>query len=201
MNGSVAWLVTVVGCLVGIAGVGVAVVTRDRRRRPERPGPLRGGDVDDARRLKPGDVVEIRRVSYPIRGSVHLIEGAWSWAEHLLDTADGDKRWLSVEVDRDLELVLWAAEPSATVAPGAPTIDYAGRRYAWEESGQARYSATGSVGLEPRGTVRYHDYRARDGARLAFEAYGESGWEVARGERLHRSEVTVHPQGDPEKVD
>lgn len=208
MDGSVAWLVTAVGCLVGVAGVVVAVVALGRaRKRPEPAGPgdpFRDTDADalrgDPRKLKPGDIVEIRQVSYAVRGSVHLVEGAWSWAEHLLDTVDGAKRWLSVEEDPDLELVLWDAEPAATITPGAPTIDFAGRRYSWEESGQARYSATGSTGLDPSGTVRYHDYRAQGGARLAFEAYGEAGWEVARGERLHRSEVMVYPQGGPEMV-
>ncbi|MEH0935666.1 DUF4178 domain-containing protein [Micromonospora psammae] len=202
MDGSVALLVTAVGCLIGVAGLAIAVVVLRRGRKQARlaaPDPFRDTDADapwgDPRTLKPGDVVEIRQVPYAIRGSMHLVEGAWSWVEHLLDDPDGARRRLSVEQDPDLELVLWDAEPGATVTPGAPTIDFAGRRYSWEESGQARYSATGTTGLDPTGTVRYHDYRAQDGARLAFEAYGESGWEVARGERLHRSEVTVRPQG------
>lgn len=208
MDGSVAYLVAAVGCLVGVAGVVIAVVALARQRKrtgPAAPGdPFRDTDADalrgDPRKLKPGDIVEIRQVSYAIRGSVHLVEGAWSWAEHLLDDAGGTKRWLSVEEDPDVELVLWNAEPGATVTPGAPTLDFAGRRYSWEESGQARYSATGTTGLDPTGTVRYHDYRAQGGARLAFEAYGEAGWEVALGEPLHRSEVMVYPQAGPDKV-
>ncbi|MFJ6196791.1 DUF4178 domain-containing protein [Micromonospora sp. NPDC092111] len=205
MNGSVAYLVATLGCLVGVAGIVVAVVALRRGKktgRPAAPGdPFRDTDADalrgDPRTLKPGDIVEIRQVSYAVRGSVHLVEGGWSWAEHLLDTVDGDKRWLSVEEDPDLELVFWTAEPAATITPGAPTLDYAGRRYSWEESGQARYSATGSTGLDPSGTVRYHDYRGQGGDRLAFEAYGEAGWEVARGEQLHRADLMVYPQAGP----
>ncbi|PZF86945.1 DUF4178 domain-containing protein [Micromonospora deserti] len=150
----------------------------------------------DPRRLKPGDIAEIRQVSYAVRGSVRLVEGGWSWVEHLLDDAGGVRRWLSVEEDPELELVFWEAEPGATVTPGAPTIDFAGRRYSWDESGQARYTATGTTGLDPTGTMRYHDYQASGGARLSFEAYGEAGWEVARGERLHRSEVMIYPQAE-----
>ncbi|MEU5910983.1 DUF4178 domain-containing protein [Micromonospora sp. NPDC047527] len=208
MNGSVAYLMTTLGCLVGVAGVVVAVVALRKGRKAARPAaptapvdPFRDSDSDalrgDPRRLKPGDIVEIRRVSYAVRGSVHLSEGGWSWAEHLLDTVDGDKRWLSVEEDPDLELVLWTAEPAATITPGASTLDFAGRRYATEESGQARYTATGSTGLDPTGTVRYHDYRASSGERLSFEAYGQAGWEVARGEQLHRADVMVYPQAGP----
>ncbi|MEU5944098.1 DUF4178 domain-containing protein [Micromonospora sp. NPDC047465] len=205
MDGSVAYLLTAAGCLVGVAGVVVAVVAlrrgRSRPQRPKDPGdPLRDRDADalrgDPRRLKPGDIVEIRGTSYAVRGSIRLVEGGWSWAEHLLDDAAGVRRWLSVEEDPELELVLWAAEPGATVTPGAPTIDFAGRRYNWNESGQARYTATGTTGLDPTGTMRYHDYQAPGGARLSFEAYGEAGWEVALGEVLHRADVMIYPQAE-----
>ncbi|SCL59420.1 protein of unknown function [Micromonospora citrea] len=205
MDGSVAYLLTTVGCLVGVAGVVVAVVAlRRARSRPKAPtgpvDPLRDRDADalrgDPRRLKPGDIVEIRGTSYAVRGSIRLVEGGWSWAEHLLDDAAGVRRWLSVEEDPELELVLWAAEPGATVTPGAPTIEFAGRRYNWDESGQARYTATGTTGLDPNGTMRYHDYQAPGGARLSFEAYGEAGWEVALGEVLHRADVMIYPQSE-----
>ncbi|MFE9694168.1 DUF4178 domain-containing protein [Micromonospora sp. NPDC005806] len=208
MNGSMAYLVATLGCLVGVAGVVIAVVAMRKARpgpRPQAPDdPFRDRDADalrgDPRGLKPGDIVEIRQVPYTVRGSVHLVEGGWSWAEHLLDDAGGVKRWLSVEEDPDLELVLWTSEPSATVTPGAPTLEVAGRRYHWDESGQARYTATGGTGLDPRGTMRYHDYQAPGGARLSFEAYGEAGWEVNLGEKLHRAEVMIYPQGGPDKV-
>lgn len=206
MDGSVAYLLAATGCLVAVAGVVTAVLAQRRtRRRPtgERVAgdPLRDRDADalrgDPRRLKPGDLVEVRGgVTYAVRGSVRLVEGAWSWTEHLLDDADGVRRWLSVEEDPELELVLWTAEPGTTITPGAQAIDFAGRRYRWNESGRARYTAVGTTGLDPNGTLRYHDYQASGGARLSFEAYGDAGWEVARGERLHRSEVMIYPQGE-----
>ncbi|MGY0006319.1 DUF4178 domain-containing protein [Micromonospora sp. I033] len=209
MNGSLAYVVTTVGCLVGVAGVVIAVIALRRARSAARPkaasgDPFRDRDADalrgDPRALRPGDIVEIRQVPYTVRGSVHLVEGGWSWAEHLLDDAGGVKRWLSVESDPDLELVLWTSEPSATVTPGAPTLEIAGRRYHWDESGQAKYTATEGTGLDPRGTMRYHDYQAPGGARLSFEAYGEAGWEVNLGEQVRRAEVMIYPQGGPEKV-
>ncbi|SCL16156.1 DUF4178 domain-containing protein [Micromonospora inyonensis] len=211
MSGTLAYLVTAVGCLVGVAGAVVIVVALSRsRRRPPVPtsptaaDPFRDHDADalrgDPRRLRPGDLVEIRQVTYAVRGSLHLTEGGWSWDEHLLDTADGTKRWLSVEEDPDLELVLWTAEPDATVTPGPQTVDFDGRRYRSDESGQARWTATGTTGLAPTGSVRYHDYTASGDARLSFEKYGDAGWEVARGELLRRPEVMVYPQAGPEKV-
>jgi hypothetical protein len=211
MNGSVAYVVTTLGCLIGVAGLVVAVIAlrkagaRRRFAAPRPSDPFRGdNDADvlrgDPRRLKPGDIVEIRHRSYAVRGTLRFTEGAWSWAEHLLDDVEGGKVWLSVEEDPDLELVLWREVPSATVTPGPPVIEFDGRRYTSDEAGTARYVAFGTTGLAPTGTVRYHDYRASDGALLSFEAYGDSGrWEVGRGERLHRAEIFIYPQSGADR--
>lgn len=208
MNGTLAYVVTALGCLIGIAGLVVAVIALRKATQRQRPtvgtpqpsDPFRDTDADalrgDPRRLQPGDIVEIRDRSYAVRGTLRLTEGSWSWAEHLLDDASGTKVWLSVEEDPDLELVLWHAVPSATVVPGPPVIEFDGRRYTSQESGRARYAASGTTGLLPTGTMRYHDYSAPDGALLSFESYGDSDtWEVGRGERLHRAEVFIYPQG------
>jgi hypothetical protein len=211
MNGALAFLITGLGCLVGVAGVVIAVVAvrRARRKATPKPGPadpFRNVDDDadalrgDPRRIAPGDIVDIRGVSYGVRGTLRFTEGDWGWAEHLLDDAHGRKVWLSVEEDPDLELALWTEVPSATVEPGAATIDFDGRRYTSDESGRARYTATGTTGLNPTGTVRYHDYAAPDGALLSFESYGEGArWEVGRGEQLHRAEVLIYAQSTDEQ--
>lgn len=212
MNGTLAYGVTGLGCLLAVAGIVIAVValrTAQRRNSPGSSGPVdpfRQPDDDadalrgDPRRLRPGDIVEIRGTSYGVRGSLHFSEGNWGWAEHLLDDAHGVKRWLSVEEDPDLELVLWTAAPGATVTPGPSTLDFEGRRYTSDESGQARYTGVGTTGLNPSGSVRYHDYRGPDGSLLSFEAYGDSGaWEVGLGEPLRRPEVMIYPATGPEQ--
>ncbi|MBX7269878.1 DUF4178 domain-containing protein [Micromonospora sp. Llam7] len=200
MDGASAYLVVALGCLVGLAVV-VAVLRRRRRNRGRAPvGRQRrhgGGPRRDPRRIEVGDVVEVGDGAYPVRGSIRLVEGEWSWAQHLFDDPDrlGGRHRLSVAESPGFELVLWEPAPrAATVTPGVPVVEFDGRRYSWHESGQARYTASGATGLAPSGTMRYHDYRAPGGARLTFEAYGETGWEMARGERLADGEVNVHPQ-------
>lgn len=208
MTGDIAVLVVGLGCLIAVAGVAVAVIaarkareaSKAERAAPAAADPFRDADTDalrgDPRTLKPGDLVEIRGRSYAVRGTLRFTEGDWGWAEHLLDDAAGAKVWLSVEEDPDLEVALWTEVPTATVLPGAPTVDFDGRRYHREETGRARYSGTGTTGLNPSGTVRYEDYAAPDGALLSFESYGDSDrWEVGRGERLHRAELLIYPQG------
>ncbi|MGC4745088.1 DUF4178 domain-containing protein [Micromonospora sp. DT201] len=196
MGGSVTYLVV---ALAVLAVVVVVIVVRASRRATTRPGgrssvartaeSLRG----DPLRLTPGDRVRIREREYAVSGTIRLVEGDWSWVQHLLDDGSGTPHRLSVEDGPELELVLWTAEPGATVTPGAPTIDLDGLRYTWAESGQARYTATGETGLTAAGTVRYHDYQSGGTARLSFEAYGEEGWRVARGDLLEPPDLTIPP--------
>ncbi len=201
----------IVVLLVVILLVLVAIliaITRNRRhavrvaKAPTLTDPFRDTDTDairgDPRRIKPGDIVEIRGRTYAVRGTLRFTEGSWSWSEHLLDDPEGHRRWLSVEEDPDLILVLWSEVSGATVKPGPATVEFDGRRYTSQEEGTARYEATGTTGLNPIGTVQYHDYRAADGARLSFEKYGDSNrWEVARGEELTRYELRVYPASTP----
>ncbi|MEU8180408.1 DUF4178 domain-containing protein [Micromonospora sp. NPDC049044] len=196
MGRSVTYLVV---ALAVVAAVVIAIVVRARRSATTRPG----GRSSDARtaeslrgdplRLGPGDRVRIRAREYAVSGTIRLVEGDWSWVQHLLDDDSGTRYRLSVEARPELELVLWAAEPGATVTPGAPTIDLGERRYTWAETGQARYTATGQTGLPSAGTMRYHDYQSGGAARLSFEAYGEESWRVARGELLDPTALTILP--------
>ncbi|MET8120970.1 DUF4178 domain-containing protein [Micromonospora sp. NPDC005189] len=193
MGGSVTYLVAAIAVL---AVVVVVIVVRARRRAAARPDgtlPTALPARDDPLRLAPGDRVRIREREYAVSGTIRLVEGDWSWVQHLLDDESGTRHRLSVEDGPETELVFWTAEPGATVTPGAPTIDLGGRRYTWAETGQARYTATGETGLPSAGTMRYHDYQSGGAARLSFEAYGEEGWRVARGNRLDPVDLTIRP--------
>jgi hypothetical protein len=194
-------VVLLVLVLLGIVGVGVLFLRRNRKQPAEAVAapvdPLGSADVDavrgDPRALAPGAVVDIRNQTYSVRGTLRLSEDGWAWTEHFLDNAAGRRVWLSVEEDPDLEMVLYTEVPDAAVQPGR-SIELEGRTYQRKESGTARFRAEGTTGLTPEGTVRYEDYAAADDSRLALEAYGEGGrWEVSRGEVLSRYEVMIYP--------
>ncbi|MEU5910990.1 DUF4178 domain-containing protein [Micromonospora sp. NPDC047527] len=194
MDGALAYLVVAMVVLIMAL---LVIVVRTRRAATRSGGappdvrPARGG----AHRLTAGDRVWIGEREYAVSGTIRLVEGDWSWSQYLLDDASGAGHRLSVEGvgGTDLELVLWTAEPGATVTPGAPTIELGGRRYTWSETGQARYTATGETGLRSTGTMRYHDYQSDGTARLSFEAYGEEGWRVARGDLLDPADLAIRP--------
>ncbi|GAA0743897.1 DUF4178 domain-containing protein [Dactylosporangium roseum] len=201
-------LVVLVVLLLVVVAVLVVVLVRRRTSAPAAPAapqdPFRdtGEDVlrGDPRKLKAGDLVEIRGTTYTVRGSLHYTEQSWGWTEHLLDDSTGGRKmWLSVEEDPDLELALWHEVPSATVTPGPSTVDFDGRRYKKDESGTAKFVSSGTTGLNGSGTAKYADYESGDGALLSFESYAGPGepdkWEVGRGEPLTRAEVRVWAQG------
>lgn len=204
MNGLTGLLILVVVLL--IIAVVVAVVMGMRARKsaaapeesaPQDPFSTRDQDAlrGDPRELKAGDIVEIRGITYTVRGSLRLDEGGWKWDEHLLDDSKGNQLWLSVEEDPDLEMAAWTPASDAP-EPGPKTLEFDGRTYRAEESGTAEFRSEATTGLDDRGTVRYHDYEASDGSLLSFEAYGDAGWEASTGTELGRYDVLIYPTAD-----
>ncbi|MEU1982450.1 DUF4178 domain-containing protein [Nocardia sp. NPDC019395] len=184
-----------------VAGVLVYLLVK-RKNQPAAPSvpvdPFADKDSDalrgDPRALKAGDIVDIFQESFTVRGSLRLKEGGYQWSEHLLDNAKGTRKWLSVEEDPELELVLWTETPGIP-APGGNELEHDGKRFRLEESGNARYVGEATTGLTPSGTVAYHDYVAEDGTRLSFEDFGESGKkEAAIGQVVYRSAIMIYPQ-------
>ncbi|MDR7301639.1 DUF4178 domain-containing protein [Haloactinomyces albus] len=204
----------VVLLVVVVVALVIGFVVRHRSQRQESTeqepiDPFHTGDQDslrgDPRTLKAGDIVELRGLSYTVRGSLRLSEGGWGWSEHLLDDAKGTQVWLGVEEDPELTLSLWTPLPDSTddsadsrdstprLEPGPSAIDFRGRTYTAQESGSAHYRSEATTGLNEQGTVRYHDYEAPDGSLLGFEAYGEADWEVSQGEELSRYDMLIYP--------
>ncbi len=180
---------------------GVLALRRSRARREQHTAgpvdPFHTGDQDslrgDPRALKAGDIVEIRGLTYTVRGTLRMSEGGWTWSEHLLDDAKGNQLWLGVEEDPDLILSAWTPLPDSELRPGPATIEHDGRTFRSDESGTAEFRSEATTGLDDSGTVRYHDYEGPEGALLSFEAYGDAEWEAAVGETLSRYAVTIYP--------
>ncbi|MFR9728526.1 DUF4178 domain-containing protein [Saccharopolyspora sp. MS10] len=193
---------TIAIVLIGVVVAAASLVLLYRRTRPTQRAaagptdPFHTGDQDslrgDPRQLKAGDIVEVRGQSYTVRGTLRLDEGGWGWAEHLLDDAKGEQRWLAVEEDPDLELTLWTPVEDAG-EPGPKHVEFGGRTYERDESGTATFRSEATTGLSERGTVRYRDYEAADGSLLGFESWGEAGWEASTGEELSRYDVRIYP--------
>ncbi|HIW64264.1 MAG TPA: DUF4178 domain-containing protein [Candidatus Stackebrandtia excrementipullorum] len=189
--------------LVAVIAVVAYRYYRKRKEKEQRGGytptdPFADSDTSalrgDPRALKAGDIFDTHGETLTVRGSLRLSEGGYRWSEHLIDTGTGIKRWLSVEEDPDLELVLWTEVKGAPM-PGPGQIEYDGKSYRLEETGRANYTSEATTGLDPRGSVQYHDYRASDDSRLSFEDFGGTGkHEAAVGLVIQHHEIVIYPQ-------
>jgi hypothetical protein len=203
--------------LLLLVAVAVAVALANRRNAAAAGRPPQGtggpaapadpfadlGEVaGDPRKLKAGDMVEYLGRRYFVRGSLRLSEGGYSWSEHFLDDTEGTRRWLSVEEDPELEIVMWVELPDSGLTPSERTLTVDGVEYRRTEHGTAGYRSEGTTGLGDTGRVEYADYEAaggqgtgRDGAAqyLAFERFGGDGWEAGLGERVPVGTLTIYP--------
>jgi len=148
----------------------------------------------DVRTLRPGDMVDYLGTLYFVRGSLRLTQGGYVWSEHFLDDARGLKRWLSVEEDPDLEVVMWVAR-DLELAPTERLLTVDGVEYRREEHGTATFRSEGTTGLGQTGTMEYVDYEGPGDTCLSFERYGGGEWEVGAGEEVLQTALTVYPSG------
>ena len=186
------------GLVVVLIIVAVAVIAYLvlRRREQKPPGPAadplrRDARGIDPRALKTGDVVQFEGRDYLVRGSLHFEEDGFAWQEHLLDDASG-RRWLSVEDDEELELVMWERLVEPELTPGPARLTHDGVEYILDEHGNATYTATGSTGTPGTGSAEYWDYTSGD-RRLSFERYSGSTWEVSVGTLINERSLDIYP--------
>lgn len=189
--------------LVAVLALIAVVVWRALRRSRPSPSaappapsdPLRSHEgVTDVRTLRPGDMVDYRGTLYFVRGSLRLTEGGYSWAEHFLDDARGQRCWISVEEDPDLEVMFWHESRAAT-EPAGDEMSVDGVRYRLEERGTARYRSEGTTTLAEQGTVEYVDYAGEGERALGFERFDGGKWESGIGEPVVLSALRVYPAG------
>lgn len=194
-------LLLVLVLIAVLALIGVVVwAARRRQATPPQPAgvpvdPLADHEgVTDVRTLRAGDMVDYRGTLFFVRGSLRLKEGGYSWSEHFLDDSRGQRYWISVEEDPDLEVVLW--QPTDAVAePGGDSMDVEGMRYRLDERGTAKYSSEGTTTVAATGAVEYVDYCGEGERALSFERFDGGPWEAGLGEAVVLSALRVYPAG------
>ena len=188
--------------IVVLVAVGVALLSwwRSRQAADEakaNPKPVvdplrRDARGIDPRKIKVGDVVAHEGRDFLVRGTLAMDEDGYAWQEHHLDDTT-IRRWLSVEDDEELEIVLWQSVDAPDLQPGPTDLTYEGTAFRRQEQGRASFTASGSTGTAPSGTVEYADYSAGD-HRLSFERFGSGGdWEVGLGRTVNERELDIYP--------
>ncbi len=190
-------LLLIVLVLAGIVGVIVLVLrsrSAARSSAARRVDPLANEpDVYDPHKIGVGDIITYAGIDHVVRGTIVLGEGGITWREHLLDGSTG-RRWLSVEDDEgELELTLWMRREGTGLTPEGDVI-LDDRVHREIERGKASYTAEGTTGTPPSGSVDYADYATSDGTdMIAFERWAPTqSWEVSTGRSVTRGELTVY---------
>jgi hypothetical protein len=144
------------------------------------------------RTLKPGDVVNLDGADFIVEGTLRFEQDGFRWEEHRL--VDGERsRWLSVEDDEGLEVVVWDRAPAGELEPGAKRLSHEGVDYELLERGSASFTAEGSTATAPSGRAEYVEYAAGE-RRLAFERFGEeAGWELGTGAVVSEHALDIYP--------
>ncbi|WJJ13492.1 DUF4178 domain-containing protein [Prescottella equi] len=186
-------LLVVLLILVAIVGIVVVVQRTKPKSTPRRVDPLADyPEVYDPHKIGVGDIVTYAGIDHVVRGTIVLDEEGYQWREHLLDGSTG-RRWLTVEDDEgELEMTLWMRREGTGLEPGGDVV-LDDRVYRKIESGSARFTAEGTTGTAPTGSMDYADYESADKTGLlAFERWARtSSWEVSTGRAVTRSELTV----------
>lgn len=186
-------LLTVLLVLVVIAGIFV-FLQRARTAAPApRVDPLADyPEIYDPHKIGVGDIITYAGIDHVVRGTIVLDEEGYQWREHLLDGSTG-RRWLTVEDDEgELEMTLWMRREGTGLEPGGDVV-LDDRVYRKIESGSARFTAEGTTGTAPSGSMDYADYATADKTGLlGFERWAKtSSWEVSTGRAVTRGELTV----------
>ncbi|MGQ0773715.1 MAG: DUF4178 domain-containing protein [Pseudonocardiales bacterium] len=150
-------------------------------------------DVYDPHKIGVGDVITYAGIDHVVRGTIVLDEGGITWREHLLDGSTG-RRWLTVEDDEgELEMTLWMRREGTGLTPDGEVI-LDDRVHRQIERGRASYTAEGTTGTPPSGSVDYADYATADRTgMIAFERWAPTqSWEVSTGRSVMRGELTVY---------
>lgn len=197
-------VVTIVIIAVIIAAVVAIVRVLKSRNRPAPAPPAPRDPFDpgqstfgDPRTLKAGDMVELLGERMFVRGSLRLRQGGFQWSEHFLDDIEGTRRWLSVEEDPDLEVVVWTELKNSDLQPSAKVLTHDGIEYRRDEHGTAQFASEGTTGLGTSGRVEYVDFEGSAGRYLSFERFDGGEWEAGLGERVPPGTLTVYPASDP----
>jgi hypothetical protein len=195
--------VVVVAIVIIIGAIVIWYLARQRQQ-SQQPAKLADRNLAESRRasaqgLRVGDVVNYENSDFVVQGTLRFNQDGFVWEEHLL--VDGDtKRWLSVEDDEGIELVIWDKMVDPDLEPGANRILHGGTNYTLEERGHANYTADGTTGTARGGQAEYIDYEAGK-LRLSFERYGdESGWELSVGKVIGEGEVDIYPAAETGKA-
>jgi Domain of unknown function (DUF4178) len=181
--------------LVAAGLIGAWLATKGTRK-PQQPSrrvdPFATAPAHDSvQSLDVGWIAQYQNSDYVVRERVNYMENGFGWMEVLLDDSK-QSFWLEIEQDDELLLTRWDnCEVDDPAAVATNTISVGGVRYELEETGQPRFTASGTTGLPLSGSVRYRTFSSNDERSVSCDEWIPGTWEAAISTSLRPFEIRV----------
>lgn len=142
--------------------------------------------------MRLGDIVSYLGSDYMVEGHLQYDEDGWTWDTFMLKDGE-DVKWLSVEWDDELEVVLWTEIEDIDVAPHPPeTIEYQAEVFTREESGGAKVTRKGQTRRRNDVHMEYFEYEGSNDRLISVEKWG-SDIEVSLGQPINPYGLDIYP--------
>ncbi len=140
--------------------------------------------------IQVGDIVTYDLADYEVVGKITYRDGSYKWYAYQLLEGNQTK-WLSAEMDDELELGMYVTVQLPVSSPFPKEIDYEGTTYYKDEEGEADVTGEGrSQNINGRST-HYADYvSTNEDSYLSLEAWG-SEVEVSYGRDIEPYEIKI----------
>ncbi|HET7626805.1 MAG TPA: DUF4178 domain-containing protein [Bacillales bacterium] len=155
-------------------------------KKEERQGPIKR----DLFHIQVGDIVEYDLADYQVVGKLTYHDGGYEWLEYQLQ-GDRGSRWLSVEMDDELELAVYERIKHKISEPIPDCLVIDGVSYQRSEYGTARVRGEGRGKNVSGEEVRYFDYSDEDEERLLSVEIWGGEVEVSRGKPIEDFEIKI----------
>lgn len=140
--------------------------------------------------IQVGDIVEYDLADYQVVGKMTLYDGGYEWNEYQL-VGDSGSRWLSAEMDDELELAIYNKIPLKLTEPIPKQIDWENVTYQLSEQGSARVQGEGRSRNSSGMDVRYFDYADKNEEKLLSVEIWGGDIEVSIGAPIEDYEIKI----------
>ncbi|HEU5138977.1 MAG TPA: DUF4178 domain-containing protein [Bacillales bacterium] len=140
--------------------------------------------------IKVGDIIEYDLADYQVVGKLTLNDGGYEWYEYQL-LGDSGSRWLSAEMDDEVELAVYERINKKLTEPIPNQIEFDGVKYELSEQGAAHVRGEGRASNISGFEVRYFDYSDdTEEQLLSVEIWG-GDIEVSKGKPIEDFEIKI----------
>lgn len=140
--------------------------------------------------LKIGDILTYDLEDYQVAGKLTFNDGGYQWYEYHLQ-GDNKMRWLSVEMDDELELSVYKKVSKKLSEPIPDKLEIDGITYELDEKGTARVQGEGRGKNVSGQEVRYFDFCDESEEQLVSVEIWGGDIEVSKGEAVDDFEITI----------